>query len=203
MQRGNRPTVCGSNRDEKLRKAADPRRSLTLGVCLRLGENDPTSAAAEPAGVLAAARPPFIPAVRHSQSSALAPIPALGHIRMLPGTGGGSGWVGVFAGAEGFWWGWLSLMGVQSDAVRPQRAERALHVWACRSDLPSSPADPPRRPYKEPPRAAGGFLWEMPVAAKQGYRFAASWPHPALKWERRFPHVNRFRPQSAEPGRSG
>lgn len=32
-------------------------------------------------------------------------------------------------------------------------------------------------------RATGGFLGETPVATKQGYRFAASRPHPALKWE--------------------
>lgn len=32
-------------------------------------------------------------------------------------------------------------------------------------------------------RAIGGFLGETPVATNQGYRFAASRPHPALKWE--------------------
>lgn len=32
-------------------------------------------------------------------------------------------------------------------------------------------------------RATGGFLGETPVATNQGYRFAASRPHPALKWE--------------------
>lgn len=31
--------------------------------------------------------------------------------------------------------------------------------------------------------ATGGLLGETPVATKQGYRFATSRPHPALKWE--------------------
>lgn len=31
--------------------------------------------------------------------------------------------------------------------------------------------------------ATGGLLGETPVATKQGYRFAASRPQPALKWE--------------------
>lgn len=66
---------------------ASPSGSLTLGVCLRLGENDPTSAVAEPATVFSSARPPYIPDLHHSQSPALAPIPALCHIRILTGRG--------------------------------------------------------------------------------------------------------------------
>lgn len=64
---------------------------LTLGVFLRLGEKDPTSAAAEPATVLCGAGSPFIPDTHHSQTSALDPIPALCHIRTPPGRGRGTG----------------------------------------------------------------------------------------------------------------
>lgn len=64
---------------------------LTLGVFLRLGEKDPTSAAAEPATVLCGAGSPFIPDIHHSQTSALDPIPALCHIRTPPGRGRGIG----------------------------------------------------------------------------------------------------------------
>lgn len=64
---------------------------LTLGVFLRLGEKDPTSAAAEPATVVCVAGSPFIPDFHHSQTSALDPIPALCHIRTPPGWGRGIG----------------------------------------------------------------------------------------------------------------
>lgn len=66
---------------------------LTLGVFLRLGEKDPTSAAAEPATALCVAGSSFIPYLHHSQTSALDPIPALCHIRTPPGReiGGGEG----------------------------------------------------------------------------------------------------------------
>lgn len=63
---------------------------LTLGVFLRLGEKDPTSAVAEPATALCVAGSPFIPYLHHSQTSALDPIPALCHIRTSPGRGMGA-----------------------------------------------------------------------------------------------------------------
>lgn len=161
---------------------------LTLGECLRLGENDPTSATAEPATVFCCAGSPYIPDLHHSQTSALAPIPALFHIRMLTGQGGRVGGGGRIKDAR------LVVVrreihpsirlqeGIRSDAARPRPGESARHIWNCRFDLPSSHAVPPRRPYKE--RAGRwGFLGETPVATNQGYRFAASRPHPALKWE--------------------
>lgn len=73
--------------------------------------------------------------------------------------------------------------GVTSDAARPRRGESARHIWNCRSDLPSRLAVPPRGPYKDHADHWGVFLGETPIATKQGYRFVASRPHPALKWE--------------------
>lgn len=74
-------------------KSGRSSQGLTLGVFLRIGEKDPTSAAAEPATVLPAARPPYIPNLHHSQTSALAPIPVVCHIRILTGRGWGVGGV--------------------------------------------------------------------------------------------------------------
>lgn len=71
---------------------------------------------------------------------------------------------------------------IRSDAARSRPGESARHIWNCRFDLPSSFAVPPRGPYKVR-EGHWGFLGETPVATNQGYRFAASRPHPALKWE--------------------
>lgn len=134
--------------------------------------------------VLTAERPPFISSAHHSQTSALAPIPALCHIRMLTGRSRGVGGVGgrrregkEGTPSTGF------QEGIRSDAARPRRGESARHIWNCRFNLPSRLAVPPRGPYKEQAGNRGVFLGETPVATKQGYRFVASRPHPALKWE--------------------
>lgn len=123
---------------------------LTLGVFLRLGEKDPTSAAAEPATVVCGAGSPFIPDIHHSQTSALDPIPALCLIRTTPGRGRGTG---EERGATGRRRRGLPSIGIQgmlaSDAARPRRGERRCHIWNCRCGLPWSPAVPPRGPYKE------------------------------------------------------
>lgn len=139
-------------------RSARSLQDLTLGLCLRLGENDPTSAAAEPATVLLAACPPFIPDFHHSQTSAVDPIPALCHIRRLTGrgweVGGGEGEEEVQQGGAPRWGkeGALSIIiqeRIRSDAARPRQGESACHIWNCRFDLPSSPAVPPRGPYKD------------------------------------------------------
>lgn len=118
-------------------------------------EKDPTSAAAEPATVLCTPCPPFIPNLHHSQTSALAPIPALCHIRTLTGSRMRGGWgvgVGVQQGGAPRKEGAPSIriqQRIRSDAARPRRGESVRHIWHCRFDLPSSLAVPPRGPYKE------------------------------------------------------
>lgn len=72
---------------------------LTLGVFLRLGEKDPTSAAAEPATVLRGAAAPFIPDIHHSQTSNW--TPSRPSAILGPGRGRGIGAQGGGGGPEG------------------------------------------------------------------------------------------------------